>query len=154
MDKDEDSNTERKTWHVYSFGRRNVLRLYTLEWVRTGFLSERMGKVIPCRSLQAHLLGLRQASRICSYTLKLTPKKISGLALHLVFLIVFHRLIVVWLSFCGLIKGITPKIRMLCFVLTNSVFWIFYVFVTSWILTSRRQHSHLRTSDTFTVLLH
>ena len=31
MDKDEDSNTKRKIWHVYGFGRRNVLKLYTLE---------------------------------------------------------------------------------------------------------------------------
>ena len=31
-----------------------------------------------------------------------------------------HSLTVVWVSFCSLIKGITPTIRMLCFVLINS----------------------------------
>ena len=41
--------------------------------------------------------------------------------LSISFFIVFHRLIVVWVSFCSLIKGVTPKIRMLCFVLINSV---------------------------------
>ena len=33
----------------------------------------------------------------------------------------FHCLTVVYVSFSSLIKGITPKIRMLCFVLINSV---------------------------------
>ena len=33
--------------------------------------------------------------------------------------LVFHRLTVVQVSFCSLIKGITPNIRTLCFVLIN-----------------------------------
>ena len=33
----------------------------------------------------------------------------------------FYRLTVVRVSFCSLIKGITPKIRMFCLVLINSV---------------------------------
>ena len=41
--------------------------------------------------------------------------------LALVFHRFFHRLTVVSVSFCSLIKGINPKIRMLCFVLINSV---------------------------------
>ena len=36
-------------------------------------------------------------------------KQISGVALHLIFFIIFHHLTVVWVSFCSLIKGITPK---------------------------------------------
>ena len=35
--------------------------------------------------------------------------------------IVFHCVMVVYMSFCSLIKEITPKIHMLCFVLINSV---------------------------------
>ena len=45
---DEDSSTEQKTWQVYSFGKRNVLRLHLNE-SREGFLSERKGKAVPCR---------------------------------------------------------------------------------------------------------
>ena len=45
---DEDEGTEQKTWQVYSLGKRNVFRLYLNE-SRRGFLSERKGKVIPCR---------------------------------------------------------------------------------------------------------
>ena len=48
-------------------------------------------------------------------------KLISVLALHLIF---FYRLSpfnFCFMSFCSLIKGITPKIRVLCFVLINSV---------------------------------
>ena len=48
---------------------------------------------------------------------KKKKEKRSGLVLHLK----CHRLIVVQMSFCSLIKGINPKIRMLCFVLINSV---------------------------------
>ena len=33
----------------------------------------------------------------------------------------FYRLIVVQLSFCRLMKGITPEIPRLCFILINSV---------------------------------
>ena len=46
-------------------------------------------------------------------------------------IIVFHCLTVVSVSLCSLIKAITPKIRVLCFVLINSVLfnllyaWIF-----------------------------
>ena len=32
------------------------------------------------------------------------------------------------MPFCSLMKGNTPTIRLLCFVLINSVFWAFYVF--------------------------
>ena len=35
--------------------------------------------------------------------------------------LVFHRLTVVKVLFCSLKKGITRKIRMLCFVLINNV---------------------------------
>ena len=45
---DEDSSMEQKTWQVYSFGKRNVLRLHLNE-SREGFLSERKGKAVPCR---------------------------------------------------------------------------------------------------------
>ena len=41
--------------------------------------------------------------------------------LSISFFIVFHPLTVVYLSFCSLIKAITPVIRMLCFVLINSI---------------------------------
>ena len=41
--------------------------------------------------------------------------------LSISFFIVFHRLTVVKVSFCSLIKRITQKIRMLCFVLINNV---------------------------------
>ena len=44
-------------------------------------------------------------------------KLISGLALHHI----FYRFSPFRCNFCSLIKGITPKIRMLCFVLINSV---------------------------------
>ena len=44
---DEDSSTEQKTWQVYSFGKRNVFRLHLNEARES--LSERKGKVIPCR---------------------------------------------------------------------------------------------------------
>ena len=44
MDKDA---RNKKTWHVYSFGKSNVFRL-DLNESREGFLSERKGKVIPC----------------------------------------------------------------------------------------------------------
>ena len=47
-----DNSTEWKTWQVYSFGKRNVLRFDF--WVQRGFLWERKGKVI---SMQ---LDLRQ----------------------------------------------------------------------------------------------
>ena len=45
--------------------------------------------------------------------------EINGLALHLS----FHRFsqFNCYVSFCSLIKGITPRIRMLCFVLINNV---------------------------------
>ena len=49
------------------------------------------------------------------------PKTDNCSYLTISFLIVFHRLTVVQVPFCSLIKGITPKIRMLCFVLINSV---------------------------------
>ena len=45
---DEDISTEQKTWQVYNLGKRNVFRL-DLNESRGGFLSERKGKVIPCR---------------------------------------------------------------------------------------------------------
>ena len=53
-------------------------------------------------------------------------RKMGGLALHLI----FHRFspCSCQVSFCSLIKGITPKTRMLCFVLINSVFLTIYVF--------------------------
>ena len=35
--------------------------------------------------------------------------------------LIFHHLTVAEVSFCGLKRGITPKIRMLCFVLINCV---------------------------------
>ena len=44
---------------------------------------------------------------------------LSVLGGAVVFFIVFHRLTIG--SFCSLIKGITPKIRMFCLVLINSV---------------------------------
>ena len=55
-------------------------------------------------------------------------------ALHLIFrrffLVFFrfflHRVSVVYVSFCSLIKGITPKICMLCFVLIKSFFFFFF----------------------------
>ena len=37
---DEDSSAKQKTWQVYSFGKRNVFRLY---------LNESKGEVIPCK---------------------------------------------------------------------------------------------------------
>ena len=45
---DEDISTEQKTWQVYNLGKRTVFRL-DLNESRGGFLSERKGKVIPCR---------------------------------------------------------------------------------------------------------
>ena len=47
LEMNEDSSTQRKTWQVYSFGKRNVLRFDF--WVQRGFLSDQKGKVIPCR---------------------------------------------------------------------------------------------------------
>ena len=47
-------------------------------------------------------------------------KQINGLALHLI-CHRFHRLTVVCVSLCSLKNGIIPTIRMLCFVLINSV---------------------------------
>ena len=49
------------------------------------------------------------------------PKKDKWVSFLSHFSPFFHRLIVVKVSFCSLIKGITPKIGMLCFVLINSV---------------------------------
>ena len=48
---------------------------------------------------------------------KKRKEKVNGLALHLI----FHHLIVVWMSFGGLMEGTAPKICMLCFVLVNSL---------------------------------
>ena len=54
--------------------------------------------------------------------------QINVLVLHLT----FHHLTVVKVSFCNLMKGITPKICMLCFVLINSVlFNLLYVSIIS-----------------------
>ena len=48
----------------------------------------------------------------------------------------FNRLTVVEVSFCSLIKGITPKIRMLCFVLINSVILnVLCVLILFWSVT-------------------
>ena len=44
---DEDINKEQKTWQGYNFGKRSVFRLDLK--VQRGFLSDRKGKVIPCR---------------------------------------------------------------------------------------------------------
>ena len=44
-------------------------------------------------------------------------KQRSVLVLHLI----FRRLAVAYVLYCNLKRGITPKIRMLCFVLANSV---------------------------------
>ena len=58
-------------------------------------------------------------------------------------MLIFHCLTVVQVSFCSLIKVITPKICMLCFVLINSVIlnllsvWISPVVHTSWLLLRR-----------------
>ena len=41
---DEDISTERKTWQVYNFGKRNLFRLHLNE-----SRPERKGKGIPCR---------------------------------------------------------------------------------------------------------
>ena len=49
------------------------------------------------------------------------PKAISDLARHLIFHC-FHRLPVTSLSFCSLIKGITPKIRTLFYPIKYRVF--------------------------------
>ena len=48
------------------------------------------------------------------------PKRDKWWALHLIFHN-FHRLTVVYVLFCSLITRITPKIRMLCFVLINCI---------------------------------
>ena len=53
---------------------------------------------------------------------ELNQKRFRELALHLI----FHCLILVDASFCCSIKGITPKMCMLCVVLV--LFWTFYVF--------------------------
>ena len=56
--------------------------------------------------------------------------------------IVFHCLTIVQVPFCSLIKGITPKMCMLCFVRTNSVLlnllcvWILISYMRSWSLQS------------------
>ena len=47
LETNEDSSPERKTWQVYSLGKRNCVRLHLNE--SREFLSERKGKVIPCR---------------------------------------------------------------------------------------------------------
>ena len=62
----------------------------------------------------------------------LNQKQISVLVLH----IIFQRLTVVSVSFCSLIKGITPKIRMLWFVLTNSLLFnlIICLDLLQWVL--------------------
>ena len=44
---DEDSSTERKAGQVCSLGKRYVFRLHLM--IQGGFVSERKGKVIPCR---------------------------------------------------------------------------------------------------------
>ena len=55
-------------------------------------------------------------------------KQISGLTPHLI----FHRFLpfncCFKVSFCSLIKGLTPKIRILCFVHINSLLLNLYVF--------------------------
>ena len=51
---------------------------------------------------------------------KKKKREINGLALRLIFRR-FHRLTVVKVSSCSLTKGIITKIRILCFVLINSV---------------------------------
>ena len=59
---------------------------------------------------------------------KLSRFPVSTLITVLVLYLIFHRLTVVSVSFFSLIKGITLKNLMLCFVLINSVFLTFYVF--------------------------
>ena len=44
VETNEDSSTEWKTWQVYSFQKRNVLR-FDLKGSKRGFLSERKGKL-------------------------------------------------------------------------------------------------------------
>ena len=51
LEMDEDSCMDWKTWQIYSFGKRNILRLH-LNWVQRGFLMERKGKVIPYRGTE------------------------------------------------------------------------------------------------------
>ena len=49
LEMDEDSSMEQKTWRVYSFEKRNGFRLDLNESIWRGCLSDRKGKVIPCR---------------------------------------------------------------------------------------------------------
>ena len=52
--------------------------------------------------------------------------------------IIYNRLTVVWVSFCNLTKGITPKIWQIVCLCPNKWFWTFYVF-GSWYVT---YHTH------------
>ena len=54
-------------------------------------------------------------------TIWLNQKQISDLVFRLIFHNFFYCLTVVLVSFCSLMKGITPKICRLCFFLINSV---------------------------------
>ena len=61
----------------------------------------------------------------------LNQRQISVLVLQLIFFF-FTVLAVVLVSVCSLIKGITPKIRMLCYVLINGVLLNLFFFLPQW----------------------
>ena len=84
-----------------------------------------MFRVIPFTKLQNTETAVKQWKMRCRTTFfqALMQKQTSVLILHLI----FHCVTDVYVPFCGLIKGITSKICMLCFVLINSVLLIIII---------------------------
>ena len=67
---DEDSSTEQKTWHVYSFAKRNVLRLHLIE-SRESFCQRDRGRSF-------HVDG-KQRKQNCSNNHMIASSHFSGL---------------------------------------------------------------------------
>ena len=66
-----------------------------------------LGWICCLKSLKQDRADILQA--LDRKTTQLNPKQIGGVAFHLIFRL-FHRLTVVYVSFCSFIKGITPNI--------------------------------------------